>query len=337
MFFGEALIDFLNTNTHMLDGLALGDYRQFPGGAPANAAVAYAKLGGAARFVGQVGNDKFGEFLITTLNRYNVDTSCVLTSANAPTALAFVHLDDNNDRSFTFFRHQTADVSLVPEQIERQWFSGQKMLHICSNMLTTPLAYQTTQYMLAQASLHQMTISFDVNLRANLWPDHQVDVTGVNAIVHLSHIVKFAKEEFELLCQGNKQGYIKHCLAQQCRLLIITDGGNQVEYYTRTSNGMISPPQVKVVDTTAGGDGFIGALLYTLNLWQDFDGLLDNNELIASCIRFSSYGGALAVTQAGAMPALANYKQILHHFLRDHTSDEPILKKLMEFQNNVVF
>jgi fructokinase len=337
MFFGEALIDFLNTNNQLVDGLSLGEFRQYPGGAPANAAVAYAKLGGAARFVGQVGADKFGDFLIESLARYQVDTSCVLKSNDAPTALAFVHLDADNERSFTFFRHNTADISLAPEQIDRTWFNQQKMLHICSNTLTTQHAYQTTQYMLAQASVHNMPISFDVNLRANLWPNQTVNIESVNAIVRLASIVKFAKEEFELLSQGNKDAYIKHCLAQRCRLLVITDGGKAIEYYGRDYQGCILPPHVNVVDTTAGGDGFIGALLYTLNLWQDLDVLLTNHQAIASCIRFASYGGAHAVTQAGAMPALANYKQILHRFLRDHSSKEPILEKLTEYQNNVVF
>lgn len=47
--FGEALIDFLNTGKQEDGPLTLNNYRQYPGGAPANAAVAVAKLGGKAQ------------------------------------------------------------------------------------------------------------------------------------------------------------------------------------------------------------------------------------------------------------------------------------------------
>ena len=72
--FGEALIDFLNTGRKQVERLETNDFRQFPGGAPANVAVAVAKLGGDAWFAGQVGNDQFGEFLLHSLRTYDVHT-----------------------------------------------------------------------------------------------------------------------------------------------------------------------------------------------------------------------------------------------------------------------
>lgn len=61
--FGEALIDFLHSGFDSENGIEIANFRQFPGGAPANAAVAFARLGGVARFAGQVGDDPFGNFL----------------------------------------------------------------------------------------------------------------------------------------------------------------------------------------------------------------------------------------------------------------------------------
>ncbi len=71
--FGEALIDFLQTAESSVDGLMIPEYRQFPGGAPASVAVAFARLGGKARFAGQVGEDPFGRFLEGSLVHYGVD------------------------------------------------------------------------------------------------------------------------------------------------------------------------------------------------------------------------------------------------------------------------
>lgn len=73
---GELLIDFVcrNTNVSLVNG---SDFEK-AGGAPANVAAAITKLGGHATFMGQVGNDPFGEFLEQTLQRAQVDTSMLI-------------------------------------------------------------------------------------------------------------------------------------------------------------------------------------------------------------------------------------------------------------------
>ncbi len=94
--FGEAVIDFLNTGQLREGEMSLNSFTQFPGGAPANAAVAVAKLGGEAVFAGQVGDDPFGHFLLDALQLYGVDTSIAAVHPTARTALAFVFLDDKH-------------------------------------------------------------------------------------------------------------------------------------------------------------------------------------------------------------------------------------------------
>ena len=69
---GELLIDFVAMET----GTTLGQaslFKKAPGGAPANVAVAIARLGHRAGFLGQVGEDEFGHFLAETLQHNGVD------------------------------------------------------------------------------------------------------------------------------------------------------------------------------------------------------------------------------------------------------------------------
>ncbi|CCQ10985.1 carbohydrate kinase, PfkB family [Pseudoalteromonas luteoviolacea B = ATCC 29581] len=314
MCYGEALIDFLQTGAQEIDGLPINEFRQFPGGAPANAAVALAKLGGEAKFVGQVGEDKFGDFLAASLNRYQVDTSCLQRHPTAPTALAFVHLDNNRERSFTFFRDNSADLVLKSEQINADWFKDATLLHLCSNTLTTKAAALTTQTVVDLAKVNQLSVSIDVNLRANLWPAGKVDVDLVNRFVKQAQLVKFAKEEFELLSEGHHQSYLTHCFNAGCKLIIVTNGGHDIAFFTPHSHGIITPPSVNVVDTTAGGDGFIGALLYVLSQLVSLDVLLKNFSLLRAALFFSSCSGALAVSKAGAFPALPKRRELLDLF-----------------------
>ncbi|MCZ2969982.1 fructokinase, partial [Acinetobacter baumannii] len=98
---GELLIDFVcrNTNVSLVNG---SDFEKKAGGAPANVAAAITKLGGHATFMGQVGNDPFGEFLEQTLQRAQVDTSMLIKDKQ--TTLAFVSIDQDGERDFTFMR-----------------------------------------------------------------------------------------------------------------------------------------------------------------------------------------------------------------------------------------
>lgn len=302
--FGEALIDFLNTGNNQQGPLTLPVFCQYPGGAPANAAVAVARLGGHAYFAGQVGQDMFGHFLRDALVAYGVDTRFLLQHPNASTALAFVVLDSEGERSFSFHRHQTADVILRADQVSDLWFSGDTILHFCSNTLTTAEIANCTKHIVDKAKAAGNLISFDVNLRHNLWASAQADRTLVNQLVAKADVVKFSRDELEFLAEGQTETYIQHCLDQGCKLLLVTDGPNNIQYFNQQSSGAIAPPKVKAVDTTAGGDAFIGGFLYGLSGMIDLSAFFTQTKALEQSLHFAAHCGAYAVTQPGAFTAL---------------------------------
>lgn len=302
--FGEALIDMFTVDHVQSGPLSLPQFSQFPGGAPANAAVAVAKLGGKACFAGQVGNDSFGEFLIGALAAYQVNIEFVSRHPSAKTALAFVQLDKDGERSFSFYRDKTADVLFERAQVSRRWFNPNSLFHFCSNTLTASKIARTTAYAVEQARDANTLVSFDVNLRHNLWPKGFADADLVNRLVSRAHLVKFSKDELEYLCTGEPDIYIHRCLRQGCRLLVVTDGGGDIRFYGQNFFGSITPPKVEVIDTTAGGDGFIGGLLYALSRFDSPMQALINKALMKELIQWASACGAHAVTQHGAFPAL---------------------------------
>src|ERR671920_2485676 len=72
-----------------------------PGGAPANVAVAVARLGLEAAFIGSVGEDLFGDFILRALKAEGVSTSAVCRcGAPTRTSLAFVGVAADGDRPF---------------------------------------------------------------------------------------------------------------------------------------------------------------------------------------------------------------------------------------------
>lgn len=311
--FGEALIDFLNINRLEESPLWLNEFRQYPGGAPANVAVAIAKLGGKALFAGQVGKDTFGDFLEQALISYQVDTQLMSRHPTAKTALAFVTLDDDGDRSFTFFRENTADLLFNQSQVNESWFNASSIFHFCSNTLTDENITQTTRHAVAMAKSKGLTVSFDVNLRHNLWINETVNIKRVNAFAEQAHVLKYSKDELIFLAEGNQQAYIDHLITQGVLLILVTDGPDTIHYYCKNNTGAVNPPRVNAVDTTAGGDAFIGGFLFGLNKISQItssEECMTNVNSIVPLINFAAACGAYTVTKPGAFPALPTFDDV---------------------------
>ncbi len=305
--FGEALIDFLNTDKQQDGPLTLNSYRQYPGGAPANAAVAVAKLGGKAYFAGQVGTDSFGDFLEQALQAYQVDTRFLARHPSAKTALAFVTLDKDGDRSFAFYRDNSADLLFSSEQLCDSWIDDQPIFHFCSNTLTNSAISETTKAAISMAKSHSCLVSFDVNLRHNLWPSGKADIELVNQLVYRSDIIKFSREELDYLAQGNETQYIRHCLSQGVSVILVTDGEHPIDIYTANNEQRISAPSVNAVDTTAGGDAFSGALLFAISQLAQPEQAINSMASLAKLVQFAAHCGAHTVTLPGAFPALPQF------------------------------
>ena len=101
---GEVLIDLTQTGK---DERGIPQFAANPGGAPANLAVAAARLGAQTAFIGKVGADAFGRYLKEVLAENKVDVS----------GMAVVSVDATGERDFSFYRSANADVMLSKEDI----------------------------------------------------------------------------------------------------------------------------------------------------------------------------------------------------------------------------
>ncbi len=302
--FGEALIDFLNTGYQTEGPINIPDFRQFPGGAPANVAVAIAKLGGDARFAGQVGNDTFGHFLKSSLEAYEVDTSNLLMHATAKTALAFVFLDEDGERSFEFFRNNTADLLVEERDVKDRWFMDADIFHFCSNTLTDPRIAKTTQIALSKARKQDCVVSFDINLRHNLWPNGKADIATVVDCFPFVDLIKVSKEELDYLQPEGELAFVKAAIEKGVSTVLITDGGNPIKVIAKGIYSEITPPKTNVVDTTAAGDAFTGGFLFALAEQKEVRKAIVDQKTLEEMALFASKCGAFTVARQGAFTAL---------------------------------
>lgn len=302
--FGELLIDALQQGGTVEDGLTIPGARFYPGGAPANAAVAAAKLGAPTYFIGQVGRDSFGAYLKKALNHFGVDTR-YLRSTNAPTPMAIVSLDETGERTFQFYRNGTADVMLQAHKLPHPQEFKPGVLHVCSNTLTEENIRNVHLGFVDRCIAAGNLISFDVNLRRNLWPDQTNFHEPIKAMLTRADVIKVSREELSQLWEVDAEEALTNlAFAHRARVIYITDGAKPVLMLTPEGRREVEAPKVKVVDTTAAGDAFSGAILASLSRTEE--GEPDWYSALELGVRC----GALAVSRAGAFPSLPTSKDL---------------------------
>ena len=170
---GEALIDMIPSRV----GCSFDEVPSFSprtGGAPANVCAAFARLGGKSAFLSQLGDDPFGHKIARELADCGIDLSHLAFTDKANTALAFVSLEEDGSRTFSFYRKPSADLLYSPEQIDPAWFADAFALHYCSvSLVDSPMRYAHLAA-IAAAREAGAIVSFDPNLRFPLWPDRDM-------------------------------------------------------------------------------------------------------------------------------------------------------------------
>lgn len=292
-------------------------YLPIPGGAPANVAVGYAKLGGDAAFCGGIGDDYFAKQLSNALTKYNVNTDYLFTIAGAQTAMVMVSLDEKGERSFGFYRHHTADVLLTQAHLAHINWHALSTLHFCSNTLTDSAIANTTLKALELAKSHNKLVSFDVNLRYSLWENTSDIASNVQACYTYCDIVKLSRDELNFLAEHsdtNGEKYIQTILNTGVKLVFLTDGPEPAKVYHSAFTLSEVAPKITAVDTTSAGDAFIAGVLYYLNnLGNDLllADKLNDEATIKHALHFGLQCGSKACLAKGAFPALPVLADIL--------------------------
>jgi fructokinase len=293
--FGELLIDFVAFESGVSVGEASG-FQKAPGGAPANVAVAVSRLGHESAFIGQVGDDPFGQFLSEVMNAEGVDISGLRFSQVARTALAFVSLTAEGERSFVFYRHPSADMLMTADDVALDSIDGRRIFHFGSITMIHEPSRSATLMAAQYAHSQGLMISYDPNLRLSLWPDADSARRGMLTGLNYAHVVKVSDEEVEFLTGGPD---IEPLWREQMQIVIVTHGAGGATVHTRKQAHRLSGFRVPTVDTTGAGDAFVaGVLTGILEHWGDHMAHID------AIVRFANAVGALATTQRGAIPSL---------------------------------
>ena len=303
---GEVLIDLTQSG---LTDQGIPRFDANPGGAPANLAVAAARLGAKTAFVGRVGSDSFGSYLIRCLSENGVDVSGLSVDPREHTTLAVVALDKTGERTFSFYRDPSADVNLAWADVPEGLLQRTKVLHFGSVSLTAEPSRTATLQAAKTAREAGALVSYDPNYRASLWPDEQTAIRRMLEPLPLVDILKVSDEELPLLTGISDPDRGSARLAEKgIRLVLVTLGAHGAFYRFDGKIGHVPGVPCRVGDTNGSGDTFFGAALSRLVKLPSLDALtIPELERI---VAFANKAASITTSRHGAIPAMPTLQEM---------------------------
>ena len=254
---GELLIDFTGIGTGT-DGYPV--MAAHPGGAPANFLATLARFGAKTALIGKVGTDSFGKMLVKTLSDAGIETRGIVRSDDVFTTLAFVTLDANGDRTFSFARKPGADTALCFEEADLSLIDEAKVFHIGTLSLTDEPARSATVRAVTYAREKGKLITCDPNLRKPLWRSMEDAKKQMLWALRQADVVKISDEEVEFLWDiSPEEGAEKLVNEFGVKLAFVTCGAKGCFFKNPLASGSVPGMQgLHVIDTTGAGDIFGG-------------------------------------------------------------------------------
>lgn len=304
---GELLIDFTQCGRSD-SGMEL--FERNPGGAPANLLSAAAKLGSSTAFIGKVGQDAHGVFLQKTLESAGIDTAGLVMDESVFTTLAFVELDEQGERRFSFARKPGADTCLIEGELDDSRLTSARILHVGSLSLTQEPARSATLAAMKRAKAAGAILSYDPNYRAPLWESPEAAMEQMRSLVPLVDVMKLSDEETLLLTgHTDPQEAAQELLSQGVKCVAVTLGSKGALVATSEGIAHIPPFPTHVVDTTGAGDAFWGGFLHRLLTLSTPLSSLTLGEAI-DCGRWGNAVAALCITKRGGIPAMPELLEV---------------------------
>ena len=309
---GELLIDFCAVEPDV----SLSEAKTFtkaPGGAPANVAVATARLGLEAGFIGAVGNDPFGQFLADVLIASGVDTSGLVTIDDVRTSLAFIASRSDGQKDITFYRNPGADMCLCPDHLDAAHIRRAEVLHFGSISRIDDSPRRATDLARDIAAEAGAMITYDPNWRPTLWPDAAEARRRILEGFDHATVAKISDEEWSFVTGSEDLAEgAAGILGRGVELVVRSEGADGASFVTARCGGHVPPRRVECVEPTGAGDAFMACLIVELlGHWREgtSPGQLDTPELTRIITRANAVG-ALATTRIGAIPSLPTAEQV---------------------------
>ena len=286
-------------------------------GAESNLAIALARLGVRARWIGRLGADPFGDLVAGTLAGEGVDVSLVIRDPDAPTGLFFREFRGAGDPSAYYYRRGSAASRLSPEDVRPEWIDGAAILHVTGiTPALGPATGAAVEKAMRLAQERGIAVSFDPNLRRKLWPEEEARETLLSLIPLCDLFLPGIEEASFLIGKKEPEEYGPAFLSMGPQIVALKLGGEGSLGYAGDRVVRAKPYTVaSVVDPIGAGDAYAAGFLSAL-----LDGPLSartseiDEERLRAALARANVMGALATQFKGdweGLPTLAEMERIL--------------------------
>lgn len=263
------------------------DVATFPGGKGGNQAAAAAKAGGRVRMVGRVGADGYGQALTSALETAGVEVGFI-AEVEGSSGLAFITVDAGGENMIVV--SSGANRRLLPADLKDEHFGEVAVL-----LMQLEIGLETV------SRAAELAGARGVKVVLNAAPARALPAELLDNLTCL--IVNEGEAEFlagmRVTDLASARAAGEKLLERGVGNVVVTLGAEGVAWVGESA-GHLSAHEVRVVDTTAAGDAFCGALAVRLA----------EGASLAEAVRFANAAGALATTQKGAQPSLPSRQRI---------------------------
>jgi 2-dehydro-3-deoxygluconokinase len=228
------------------------------GGAEVNVAMALARLGHAAGFVGRVGADPFGDRIVNELSAAGVRIQFVTREQTRPTGIYFKDVTDNGT-GVHYYRDSSAGSMLDVHDV-RPLLHRCRLVHVTG--VTAALGARcrsALEAIVANAADAGTPVSFDVNYRSGLWPLSEA-APYLLSVARRADIVFVGLDEATVLWGVASAEEARELLPSSSRL-VVKDGGTAAYAFTRGGTETVPALTVRVVEPVGAGDAFAAGYL----------------------------------------------------------------------------
>lgn len=271
-----------------------GGFAESPGGKGANQAMAIARLGSSAAFVASVGEDAHGDALLAGFVRAGMDVRFVARCATARTGVALIVVDEGGQNAIVVAPGANAELTPSFVRASVELLAPQVLLA----QLEVPLATVEAAFAAAPKALKILNPAPAQDLPAGLLAATDVIVPNETETEVLTGILPDTDQNCRRAADALR--------AKGVGTVVITLGARGCYTFDGSQEMRLPAAEVEVVDTTAAGDAFCGALALAFQ----------QRKSLSQALSFATAVAGLSVSRAGAqasMPSWAEVKNLVDH------------------------
>lgn len=305
---GELLVDFTENGISEQGNPIL---EANPGGAPCNVLSMLQRLGKKTAFIGKVGQDAFGRMLTDVIREQGINADNLLVDETVPTTLAFVHTQQDGDRSFSFYRNPGADMMLRWNEIHEELLGDTKIFHFGTLSMTDEQIADTTKKAVQKAKNDGAIISFDPNLRPPLWRNLEDAKCQMWYGISQCDILKISDDEIAFLTETTDidAGVAEILKKFSPTLICATMGKHGSKAYYKGKSVFCTPfLREDTIETTGAGDTFMACVLNAV-LEKGMEALTEDDLL--EMLKFANAASSIITTRKGALKVMPQKQEII--------------------------